>query len=750
MLTLAEFDFMYNSTQHFNFNHLSVRDLVDARELFHLHLINKKNVVATAIGRYLIRKTDIDKYGQYRPQKVKPARSLDNSVVLDISWPCILVFISSWEKEEDLIKDRASDIIPKTIYMPDGRTVPICVILASKENYTSSTIDLNQLRFPKNYIGGGFPIFINSQGVQRIATIGCIVSDGHKYYALTNKHVAGVEGEEIYSNLDGSSVRIGKATNHVLGKVKFTSLYPGWESSNILVSCDSGLIEIEDINNWKTDVLEIGQMSDIFNLDTLKLNLSLITEHAIENGKIQPSKNGLVVGYGSVSKKIEGEIAGLFYRYRSIGGLEYVSDFLISGRNGSSLNVNHGDSGMVWHLITYSEFNNIQFQPIALHWGQHEFTGIASNQRLTFSLATNLSNICRELDVELVRGWNLDVDYSWGKTGHYKIAASACDIVTNRKLKKLLSLNKNLISFEDQNLIDKEVKNIDSKAFCPLADVADLVWRTFRKMDDANHFADMDESNEEVMNGKTLLDLCKNVKNIDIDFWNSYYEQMEAIDDTKSSSKRGALPFRIWQAFDLMVSYLKQKKLAEFVCVGGLVSHYLGDACQPLHISYLHHGNPGISGETKVHSVFETDMVDRKVVELIKGVNLLLNKNLKFSLYATGKEAAQSTIKLMDKISTNILPPQEIIDAYNEKAGRERINNMWDKLGNKTIRCFAEGAINLALFWQSAWITGGGDKNFTLNDIKEIKKSKLVELYNNKDFFPSYRLKDPKFKELFS
>ena len=32
-------------------------------------------------------------------------------------------------------------------------------------------------------------MIVESQGVQRIASIGCVVSDGNKYYALTNKHV---------------------------------------------------------------------------------------------------------------------------------------------------------------------------------------------------------------------------------------------------------------------------------------------------------------------------------------------------------------------------------------------------------------------------------------------------------------------------------------------------------------------------------------------------------------------------------
>src|SRR5689334_10285547 len=41
-----------------NFASLSLKDLVEARDLFHYHLINKKNVVATALGLYRIRVHD--------------------------------------------------------------------------------------------------------------------------------------------------------------------------------------------------------------------------------------------------------------------------------------------------------------------------------------------------------------------------------------------------------------------------------------------------------------------------------------------------------------------------------------------------------------------------------------------------------------------------------------------------------------------------------------------------------------------
>lgn len=738
------------NTQHFNYSHLSLKDLVEARDMFHVHLINKKNVVATAIGRYLIRTSDIDRNGIYKPQTVKPARTLENSVVINISWPCILVFVEQWADEKDLIKGNTTDIIPKTIYMPDGRMVPICVVEAPKETVSSQHVDINTLRFPENLIGGGFPLYIDSQGIRHIATAGCLVTDGHKYFVLTNNHVSGIAGERVKSVLGGAESEIGFSSGKALGKVKFSQLYERWQSNDLLVSCDAGLIEVNDISRWKTDVLGIGQMDELYDLNMMNFTLGLIAEHKVMGGKRQPSQSGVVVGFGAVSQKMEGEIAALFYRYKSVGGLEYVSDFLISGKDGKTLNVHHGDSGTVWHLITTDENNVVKFRPIALHWGQHEFIQGKEENKYSYSLSTCLSNVCRELDVELVRGWNIDNDYSWGKTGHYKIAARACEIVSNKKLKKLLEANKENISFTDEGMLNDEMKNAKWGQFCALADVPDIVWRMTRKDDEANHFADMDESDPQAMGGKSLMELCRNAANIEIDVWNGYYEEMEKLDETKSSNKRGALPFRVWQAFDLMVECVKKGKLAEFICVGGTVSHYLGDACQPLHVSYLHHGHPGVEDEKKVHSIYETNMLDKYMEELLQGVNAKFTTKQKYTTYATGKDAAKAVVKLMDKVVTKILSPEEIIDCYNETGGRGRIDNMWDKLGARTIKCVAEGCLNLALFWESAWAAGGGDTVFKETDMKEIKQQKLTDLYMNKTFFPSYKLKDPEFKNVLS
>lgn len=101
------------------FASLSLKDLADARDLFHYHLMNKKNVVATALGRYRIRKDHPwPKLGHPPQSERKPRaerKTLFNSEIRYYSWPCVYVFVSSWEYETSLAQDDPSDVVPKTL-----------------------------------------------------------------------------------------------------------------------------------------------------------------------------------------------------------------------------------------------------------------------------------------------------------------------------------------------------------------------------------------------------------------------------------------------------------------------------------------------------------------------------------------------------------------------------------------------------------------------------------------------------------
>jgi len=734
-----------------DFKSLSIKDLLEAREAYHVHLTNLTNVIATAIGLYRIRQTDPDVDLEKAKDQDKwkkrsehvPPRTLQNTTVEPWSWPCILVFVDTWLQQSEIIKQNPDQVVPRYLYLPDGRVVPTCVILAEKEELAPPP--LHDLTFPDQLIGGGYPIFTDEQEQQRVGSLGCLVSDGDSVYALTNRHVTGEENRPVYSILRGQKVKIGTSAKSrfekrsQLGKRLFRDIYQGWAGSRSYTNLDAGLIRIDDLNYWTAQVFGIGELGALVDLHTDSISLDLI--------------GCPVRAFGGASGELYGEIQALFYRYKSVGGFDYISDLLIGPRETQMpVKTQPGDSGTLWFYDPPVDEDGQergsraqQLRPIALQWGGQSVAGQQGEDRLQFALATFLSTICRELDVDIIPDWNVGHSEYWGKTGHYKIAAKACELIDDktllmRKLKKLLLSNVDAIAFNDQAIREGKLKKIDAKQFVPLADVPDLVWRTFRKLDSSNHFADMDETGKGDFAGKTLMQLCEQPDNIDINVWNDFYESLGV-----KAKDRGALPFRVWQFYKHMVQFVRDGNLAEFVCAGGILSHYVADACQPLHVSYLHHGRPGFPAEENVHSYYETKMLDRFATEMIGAVNAQIGERKASADVKGGKQAARFTVELM-RTSMQELPPLTIIEAYNEKSGTERLPHMWETLQAGTTFCIAEGCLLMASLWASAWKEGHGGK-FKLAELGPIAREDLKALYDDKGFLPAYRLNDPAFAE---
>jgi hypothetical protein len=461
--------------------------------------------------------------------------------------------------------------------------------------------------------------------------------------------------------------------------------------------------------------------------------------------------------FGAASGEMTREIKALFYRYKSIGGFDYVSDLMIGtrvletpGRGADRapkekppeperpLRTRPGDSGTLWFFdpklspeeakrLGKSGLRARRLRPLALQWGGQTLMDETGEPTMQFALATCLSTICRELDVDVVPDWQIGHSEYWGKVGHYKIGAKACELVTSIKLRKLLAVNLELIAFGDAAIKEGELKRIDNDQFVPLADVPDLVWRASRQKDEANHFADMDEKGKDDFKGKTLLKLCEDPDNVQIDVWNRFYDSLGV------NFKRGTLPFRVWQIYNQMVRSVKAQNLDEFICAAGVLAHYVGDACQPLHVSFLHHGRPGHDEEKDVHSRYETNMLDRFAADVIGAVNeKLKNKTAKADVKG-GKAAAISVIDLM-RTTIQKLPPMKIIDTHNAATGAARTKLMFDTLGNKTAECMGDGSLRLASLWASAWKEGGGNAIVT-NKLVARDRGDVKKLYDTKTFW---------------
>jgi hypothetical protein len=737
-----------------DFNMLSLPDLLAARDLYHLHLLAKQNVVSTAVGRYLIRKDDpwpdsiaatraLDR--KLAALKNRPPRTLDNSEVRPYSWPCVIVFVSKWVTQAQADRDpsfAAQDMVPKTLYMPDGTKVPVCVVYAPLQQEVSTAV--SGARFPDVLIGGGYPLLLETQGRQRIATVGCLVTDGHYVYALTNRHVVGDPDEPIYTLLKNERVQIGTSSKKQVGHVLFQQVYESWAGKNVYLTLDAGLIRLDDVHFWTTNALGIGQLGHIADLSASNLSLRLI--------------GCPVIASAAASGIIRGQVQALFYRYRSVAGFEFVSDFLIGARdNDQGFQTSPGDSGALWMMEAEPGAPPL---PIAMQWGGHRFLEGGGQQVAPYALASALSTICKNLEVEIIREWNYDVTEYWGAVGHYTIATRAIELVRDKKLAALMQLNLPRITYPQGEITKKTGKGLSKEPFVPLADVPDMVWKVGphrrggqKSPEHANHFADMDKPDS---SGKTLLQHCEaKSANIDPAFWEAYYKDPEVEDEG-----RGLLPFRVWQIYEAMVGFARSSKLREFVCAAGILSHYIGDACQPLHISYLFNGDPDDSVKHKVkdpktgnmimvdvpraagvHGAFEDGMINYHIAEIQSGLRDLPLKSPK--VFTGGFKAAKATVSLMAD-TFDLIAPKKIISVFLplKEAGekpRDIADAMWAKLGNDTISVMGDGARCLALLWESAWKEGKGSK--AKIPVTPFTETSLAKLYQRKEFLPSYTLR---------
>jgi hypothetical protein len=727
-----------NKQDHFlpmrDFSSLSVRDLLEAREAYHVHLAHHENVVATAIGRFRIRKDDDDARDPKttwsrasRSYRKSSPRTLQNTIVTEWSWPCLLVFIRQWLSPEDF-REKQDQVIPRFLYMPDGRVVPTCVVLAPEHEVPAEKI--LDITFPDKLIGGGYPVLTRVQEQQHIGSIACLVTDGNSTYALTARHVAGEPGSPAFSLIDAENQQIGVADLKQVGKLPFSEVYPGWPGTRASANLDAALIRLADVSYWTAQVFGVGEIDEPVDLHVDTISLDLI--------------GCPVKAFGCASGEMTGEIQALFYRYRAIGGFDYIADMLIGGRGKNPINTRPGDSGTMWFFdpeisSTEAKANGSvgararRFRPVALQWGGHRVMGAEHEAELQFALATCVSTICRTLDVEIIRDWNIGMTEYWGQVGHYKIGFTACGLLSDAKLQTLFGNNRDRIGIADAGIENGDIGNIVEDRFVPLANVPDDVWKQTRERpkDNANHFADMDEEGKGDFAGTTLIQLSSDPAKVDATVWNAFY-------DSIGVNKRGALPFRVWQIYNEMVEFVSAGKVPEYVCAAGILAHYVGDACQPLHASRLHDGDPNVRTDRGVHSAYETLLLNRFAVELIVGVNNELNGRAATPDVEGGHAAAVSIVSLL-KRTADTLSPMEIIEAFRSASGRQRLTAMWATLGDRTIKCMADGSLHLAMLWESAWREGGGE-NIPSNQLAAANRRQLKQLYSDKEFLRSYTL----------
>jgi len=225
------------------------------------------------------------------------------------------------------------------------------------------------------------------------------------------------------------------------------------------------------------------------------------------------------------------------------------------------------------------------------------------------------------------------------------------------------------------------------------------------------------------------------------------------------------LPFRVWQLWEAMVSYLKKGDVLRFVASGGAMAHYVGDASQPLHCSWLHHGLPptrAINGRqypvprdsaefkafkntrpAKIHAIYEETMLEVDTATALAGVDTTIGHGWKATgrKVKSGHDAAYEIIRLMHDSQAR-LSPEEIIRADDpDLAADARARALWanEKVRTSTIQSLSESTQLLADLWTAAWAMGGGAK-IAKSKLRAFKEADLERVYRDGKFCPSLSL----------
>lgn len=761
---------------------LSLRDVLEARDAYHVHLSHMENVVATAVGRYLFHEKEwyaTHPLDEARPEEFprpKTPRTLTNSRVRSWSPPCVLVFVREWERSKHL----GGQAIPKILYLPDGRQVRTCVVIGTPD--TASPPPVTEVAFSSEMLGGSYPCERFGQGVTALGTVACLVSRGGVWYALTNKHVAGAAGEEVFALVRGERVRIGVTDASSLSKQTLTSIFSGYAASHAFINLDAGLVRLDDVSQWTSQVYGIGEIGEIFDATETTINLELIGS---------PMR-----AFGGVSTVIEGEIKALFFRYQSFGDYDYVSDLLIGARTPDESNdrrrppkpnpeTHPGDSGSLWFYdppTKHTNGNSVpgapqlgpperglrarRLRPVAMQWGGQRMA-LPDKQKSAFALATFVSTVCRTLDVEIVRTWSLGHDEYWGKIGHFAVGWKACALL-RESLGSLMKSNQANIGFGDDTLKLGSKFTMGRGKFVPLADVPDYVYiglsknKKFpaRAAEPTQHFADIDIP--AIDGGPSMLKACAaDPKNLAPAVWRDYFDGFA---QAGCGPEEGSLPFRVWQLWNIMVSAARRKNTKEFVAAAGIMAHYVGDASQPLHSSYLHHGYlpmqmvssrqyPVTHGskeyqdfkktrESKIHSIYEERMLEVEPLVALTAVDASIKRLKVAANVKNGWEAAHATFALM-RGAHDRLPPKVIIAADDPAlTERARAERLWSnkQIRDETVRSLALSTVTLASLWASAWKVGNGN-SIPKSRIRAFKEEEVSATYRSPNFVPAMTLK---------
>ena len=108
----------------------------------------------------------------------------------------------------------------------------------------------------------------------------------------------------------------------------------------------------------------------------------------------------------------------------------------------------------------------------------------------------------------------------------------------------------------------------------------------------------------------------------------------------------------------------------------------------------------------------------------------------------SGHGSAVAIVELMDRAAGRV-DPAALVDTYAATPGGKSkavTSVLWEAFGEGTIGTLCDGAVTLAMIWESAWKKGLGEQRFTSAEMVAINKNSLRAKYEKPSFVPSLDL----------
>jgi hypothetical protein len=215
-----------------------------------------------------------------------------------------------------------------------------------------------------------------------------------------------------------------------------------------------------------------------------------------------------------------------------------------------------------------------------------------------------------------------------------------------------------------------------------------------------------------------------------------------------------------------MVDYLRTSDVRRFVAAAGVLAHYVGDASQPLHCSYLHHGRPPMAtrhgrkypvphgsakfqafkktARAKIHAVYEQQMFEVDAPALLADVNAALEPpGAAIPSIASGHGAAAALLDMMHAAHARLSPARVIAADDAGLPPRARAEHLWTNtaIREATVASIADSVRLLAALWESAWREGGGPE-LDASEIRQFSEDSLARICReeHESFVPSLSL----------